>query len=68
MMINWLYTVIIYPIIFILPAYAANGAPVIFGCGIPIDLNKKFRGKPIFGKHKTIKGLISGICSSRQRP
>lgn len=62
-MADWLYSIIIYPIIFILPAYVANGAPVIFGAGEPLDFNRKFRGRPIFGKHKTIKGLISGICS-----
>lgn len=58
-----LYTIILYPVIYILPAYVSNGAPVIFGGGVPIDMNRKFRGKPIFGKHKTIRGLISGILS-----
>ncbi len=52
---------IVYPIIYILPAYVANGAPVIFGGGKPIDFGKKFRNKPIFGNHKTIRGLIAGI-------
>lgn len=60
---NLLYIIVVYPILFILPAYAANGAPVILGGGTPIDLNRKFNKKPIFGKHKTIKGLISGIAS-----
>ncbi len=60
---NLLYLIIIYPIIFILPAYAANGAPVIFGGGKPLDLNRKIAGKQIFGKHKTIKGLVAGISS-----
>ncbi len=63
MMTDWLYLIILYPIIFILPAYVANGAPVLFGGGTRIDLNGKLWGKPIFGRHKTIKGLISGICS-----
>ncbi len=58
-----LYIIVVYPILFILPAYAANGAPVVFGGGIPIDMNKKFNKKPIFGKHKTVKGLVSGISS-----
>jgi CDP-2,3-bis-(O-geranylgeranyl)-sn-glycerol synthase len=58
-----LYAIILYPVIYILPAYVSNGAPVIFGGGVPIDMNRKFRGKPIFGKHKTIRGLISGILS-----
>lgn len=58
-----IYAIFIYPIIFIFPAYVANGAPVIFGGGAPIDLNRKFRGRPVFGRHKTIKGLVAGIAS-----
>jgi CDP-2,3-bis-(O-geranylgeranyl)-sn-glycerol synthase len=60
---NPVYAIIIYPILFILPAYVANGAPVLFGGGAPVDLNGKFRGKRIFGSHKTIKGLVAGIAS-----
>ncbi|MBS3098061.1 CDP-2,3-bis-(O-geranylgeranyl)-sn-glycerol synthase [Candidatus Woesearchaeota archaeon] len=50
----------------ILPAYFANMAPVI-GRGIfprfniPIDFNKKIKGKPIFGRNKTFRGFIFGI-------
>ncbi len=58
-----LYEVIVFPIIFILPAYVANGAPVIFGGGKPLDLGKKYLGKRIFGDHKTIRGTIAGIAS-----
>ncbi|MGC8586740.1 MAG: CDP-2,3-bis-(O-geranylgeranyl)-sn-glycerol synthase [Candidatus Micrarchaeia archaeon] len=58
-----LYALLIYPIIYILPAYVANGAPVIFGGGRPIDFNKKLFGKRIFGSHKTIRGLVAGIAS-----
>lgn len=58
-----LYTLLFYPIIFILPAWVANGAPVIFGGGTPLDFNKTFMGKPILGKHKTIRGTVSGICA-----
>ena len=56
-----LYSLLLYPIIFILPAWIANGTPVIFGGGAPIDFGKKFGGRPIFGKHKTIRGTASGI-------
>ena len=48
-------------ILYILPAYAANSAALIFGRGIPIDFNKNFLGKPILGKGKTWKGLFTGI-------
>lgn len=59
----WLYSVALYPIIFIFPAYAANGAPVIFGGGKPLDFGKSVRGKRIFGNHKTIKGTASSIIA-----
>ena len=58
-----IYSLIIYPILFIFPAYVANGAPVIFGGGRALDLKMKLGGKRIFGDHKTIHGLISGICA-----
>lgn len=47
---------------FILPAYCANAAPVIFGGGRPIDAGRTFTdGKPIFGSHKTIRGFFAGL-------
>jgi CDP-2,3-bis-(O-geranylgeranyl)-sn-glycerol synthase len=49
---------------FILPAYAANGFPVIFGGGLPIDMGRKFLdGKPIFGSHKTFRGFLAGFTA-----
>ena len=51
-----------YALYFILPAYFANAAPIIFGGGRPIDGGRKFwDGKPIFGSHKTIRGFCSGL-------
>ena len=51
-----------YALYFILPAYFANAAPIIFGGGRPIDGGKKFvDGKPLFGSHKTIRGFCSGL-------
>jgi len=47
---------------FIIPAYVANGMPVLFGGGQPLDLGKSFfDGKRIFGINKTTRGFISGI-------
>lgn len=47
---------------YILPAYCANASPVIFGGGKPIDHGRKFiDGKPVFGPHKTYRGLASGL-------
>lgn len=58
-------------IYFILPAYFANMAPPIFHklgwlkfLNFPLDFNKKIRGKPIFGSHKTFMGVVSGIIAA----
>lgn len=63
-----LYSVILYPILYIFPAYVANGLPVVFGgtwifkrVGKPIDGGKTFRGRPIFGINKTWRGLAGGL-------
>ncbi len=46
----------------ICPIYCANGAPVLFGGGTPIDFGKVLPdGERIFGDHKTFRGLASGI-------
>ena len=51
---------------FVIPAYAANGlAPLSkFTSRHPIDGNRKWRGKRIFGDGKTIEGSIIGIVMS----
>ncbi len=56
-----IYNLIIYPIIYIFPAYAANGAPVLFGGGAPLDFKRKIGGKRIFGDHKTIRGTAAAL-------
>ena len=49
-------------LLFIFPAYCANAAPVIFGGGRPIDGGRNFLdGKPIFGAHKTFRGILAGL-------
>lgn len=59
---------IITVIWFFLPAGLANMAPVfaakipgLKNLDYPLDFNLTFRGKRIFGPHKTIRGLVSGI-------
>ena len=54
--------IIIQSIWLILPAYVANASAVLIGGGIPIDFNKKWRGKPIFGKGKTWRGFFGGAA------
>ena len=56
-----IYTLLLYPIIFMLPAWVANGMPVIFGGGAPLDLGRKLDGRPLLGRHKTIRGTASGL-------
>ncbi len=51
---------------FMLPAYIANMAPVIFRkklnfLAAPLDFGKKFRGRPLLGKNKTFRGLAVGV-------
>ena len=53
-------------IYYLLPAYFANMTPVftrkiLLRWSTPVDFNFKFLGKPLFGSHKTWKGLILGI-------
>ncbi len=49
-------------IIFILPAYIANSAPVILHGKTPLDMGQKFLDKqPLLGKSKTIKGFVAGV-------
>ena len=51
-------------LIFILPSYAANSVPAIFGRGTPIDFGRRFiDGERIFGPHKTIRGFLSGLMA-----
>lgn len=46
----------------IAPIYCANGAPVLFGGGMPIDRWKTFLdGERVLGDNKTIRGFISGL-------
>lgn len=61
---------ILFALWFFLPAGAANMIP-IFAAKIPflkkyeapIDFGKTFRGKRIFGSHKTWRGMISGVIA-----
>lgn len=50
---------------FILPAGFANMVPVLVRrfkiLAIPVDFNKHFKGKPIFGQAKTWRGAITGL-------
>lgn len=49
-----------------LPAYLANGSPVVVSnlfksLAKPVDMGMKFRGRSLFGSHKTYRGLIAAV-------
>ncbi|MCK5027684.1 MAG: CDP-archaeol synthase [Candidatus Pacebacteria bacterium] len=64
----YVFILIVQSIWFSLPIYAANMAPVIVKkipfLAVPIDMGKTWRGKPIFGSHKTVRGFVFGILSA----
>ncbi len=42
----------------------ANAAPLVLGGGRPLDGGRNFAdGRPIFGSHKTLRGLLAGIVA-----
>lgn len=62
---------IFFALWFYLPAGAANMMPFFAGrsdwlskLGIPIDFGRTFRGRRIFGDHKTIRGFIVGYIGA----
>ena len=51
-------------LLFIGPAYFANAGPLVFGRGAALDGGRTFAdGQPIFGPHKTIRGVIAGLVA-----
>ena len=46
-----------------IPAYISNAIPVILGGGKPLDFNIKFKGKPLLGRNKTIRGFLAGVSA-----
>jgi len=57
---DWL-ALLIFSLLFIVPAYISNASMVITGGGKPIDGGKNFiDGRRLFGDHKTWNGLIKG--------
>jgi len=53
--------IILFSILYILPAYIANSSAALFGGGLPLDFGRKLRKNRIFGKGKTFRGLFLGI-------
>jgi len=56
-------TLAIIFLLYIIPLYIANATPILIHGKVPLDLNKKLFGRPLFGKGKTIIGTVSGIAA-----
>lgn len=51
-------------LIFIIPCYVANAAPVLLGGGQPMDFGANFPdGRRILGNAKTIRGFVGGVAA-----
>ena len=65
---TYIFILIAQSIWFSLPMYAANMMPVFVKrvpfLDIPVDMGKTWRGKPIFGNHKTVRGFVFGTLSA----
>lgn len=65
---TYIFILIVQSVWFSLPMYAANLIPVIIKrlplLNIPIDGGKTWKGKPIFGSHKTVRGFVFGTLSA----
>lgn len=62
---------VLFALWFFLPAGAANAAPIIASrmpfvrrFDQPMDFGAYYHGKPVFGAHKTLRGLVSGIITA----
>jgi CDP-2,3-bis-(O-geranylgeranyl)-sn-glycerol synthase len=57
---DWI-AILVFSLVFIVPAYISNAGMVLVGGGKPIDGGKFYKdGRRILGDHKTINGLIKG--------
>src|SRR5207237_8777929 len=51
-------------LLFIGPAYFANAGPLVLGGGAALDGGRTLAdSQPIFGPHKTVRGVIAGIVA-----
>ena len=56
--------VITAAVLFIGPSYVANAAPLLLGAGRTLDGGRKLSdGQPIFGSHKTVRGVFAGVIA-----
>lgn len=66
MLFDAIYAIVIYPILFILPAYVANGAPVLsrgkWRGKYLLDMGRKIGGRRILGNNKTLPGTLISLA------
>ncbi|MCK5059710.1 MAG: CDP-archaeol synthase [Candidatus Pacebacteria bacterium] len=59
------FLLVLQPIWFFFPAALANIAASVSKkipfFNVPIDLNNTFQGQPLFGNHKTYRGMVFGV-------
>jgi len=55
--------IILTIILYTIPLYIANAAPVLFQGKIPVDLGASIRGKRVLGDGKTFSGALAGIAA-----
>ncbi len=60
--------IVLGTILLLLPAAAANMAPVFFSratfLSTPLDLGRHYRNRRVFGDNKKVRGLVVGICAA----
>ena len=68
---EFIQTIILPALYFMLPAYIANALPVISKklnilrfLAFPVDGGKKLGNKSLFGKSKTVRGFVVGIIGA----
>ena len=51
-------------VLFVIPCYVANAAPVLLGGGQPLDFGAKSSdGRRLFGDAKTVRGFVGGVAA-----
>jgi CDP-2,3-bis-(O-geranylgeranyl)-sn-glycerol synthase len=59
--VDYLINLIVLIAAYTVPMYFANAMPVLFHGTKPLDFGRKFGGKRIFGKGKTVLGTLGGM-------
>jgi CDP-2,3-bis-(O-geranylgeranyl)-sn-glycerol synthase len=58
-----IFELLIVFFVYLIPMYITNATPILIHGKQPLDFRKKFRGRRILGKGKTIVGTFAGITA-----